>query len=158
LFWIILTAVTSLSYNVFTSYIITLFGLKSTLLALTIFNFIVTSIVVFKICRDKKIQKYYIKIKDIVALLIILLIVIFIGYKHYGFPIEIKYETTDPAVHYYFARTYYEEQSTPAGDLKTTMPGAYTNTGILFTVFSNWLEDIELYKIYIIFDLIILYS
>jgi len=157
LFWIILTAVTSLSYNVFTSYIITLFGLKSTLLALTIFNFIVTSIVVFKICRDKKIQKYYIKIKDIVALLIILLIVIFIGYKHYGFPIEIKYETTDPAVHYYFARTYYEEQSTPAGDLKTTMPGAYTNTGILFTVFSNWLEDIELYKIYIIFDLIILY-
>ena len=72
-----------------------------------------------------------------------------------GFPFEIKYETTDPAVHYYFARTYYEEQSTPAGDLKTTMPGAYTNTGILFVLFSNWIDEIDFYNIYIMFDLII---
>ena len=157
LFWIILTSVIVLCYNVFESYIITALKLKSTLLALTIFNFIVTILILLKICKDKRVQKYYIKIKDIIALAILLVLVSFIGYTHYGFPFEIKYETTDPAVHYYFARTYYEEQSTPAGDLKTTMPGAYTNTGILFVLFSNWIDEIEFYNIYIMFDLIILY-
>ena len=45
LFWIILTSVIVLCYNVFESYIITALKLKSTLLALTIFNFIVTILI-----------------------------------------------------------------------------------------------------------------
>lgn len=156
LFWIILTTVIMLCYNVFESCIITALKLKSSLLALTIFNFAVAVLIGIKIFKDKAIQKYYIRVKDILAILILLMLVIFIGYKNYGYHLDIKYETTDPAVHYNSARIYYEEQSTPAGDLKTTMPGAYTNTGILFTVFSNYMEEIDLYKIYIIFDITIL--
>lgn len=157
IFWILMTSVIALCYNVFESYIITALKAKSTLLTLTIFNFIVTIIIIFKICRDREIQKYYIKVKDIISVLILLVLVLAIGYKQFGIPFNIKYETTDPAVHYNFAKTYYEEQTTPAGDLKTTMPGAYTNTGILFTIFSGFIEDIELYKVYILFDLIILF-
>lgn len=159
LFWIILTLVISLCFNVFESYLITMAKLNSTLLIMSIVNLFISSFIIFRICKDKKIQKYYIKWKDVVALLILLVLVGVIGYKQYGIPFkfEIKYETTDPAVHYYYADTYYKNQQTPAGDLKTVMPGAYTNTGILFTIFSNYMEEVDLYKIYILFDLSILY-
>lgn len=157
IFWIVITLVESICYNVFASYIITMINFKSTLFALTLFNFLVYIFVLAKIYKDKEIQKYYIKIKDVIAVFILLMIVIFIGYKHYGYPINIKYETTDPAVHYNFANEYLKEQQTPAGELKTTMPGAYTNTGILFTIFENHMQTIELYQIYILFDLIILF-
>lgn len=157
LFWIVITLTVSLCYNVFFSYILTIIKLKSTLIALSIVNLLILSLIIFKIYKDKQIQKYYIKLKDIVALIILLVLVIFIGYKQYGKPLEIKYETTDPAIHYYYADTYYRNQQTPAGELKTTMPGAYTNTGILFTVFSDFISDINFYNIYIIFDISILY-
>lgn len=157
LFWIIITAVITLCYNVFESYIITIVKLKSTLPILAAVNLFISVFIILVSCKTKKIQKYYIKWKDIIALLILLVLVGIIGYKQYGPSLQIKYETTDPAVHYNFADKYYESQQTPAKDNKTTMPGAYTNTGILFTIFSGFMEEIELYKIYIMFDIVILF-
>lgn len=157
LFWLVLTAVITLCYNVFLSYILTMIRLKSTLIIMAGVNLVLAIILIVKMYKDKNIQKYYIRVKDIIAFVILFVLVCGIGYIQYGLSFEIKYETTDPAVHYNFAENYYEEQTTPAGEQKTTMPGAYTNTGILFTIFSNWLEDIELYKVFILFDLTILY-
>ena len=157
LFWFITTIVVNLCFNVFCSYIITLVHLKSTLVTLSVINTIISIFILYRVIKKKEIQKYYIKIKDIIVFAILLVLVLFIGYKQYGLPLEIKYETTDPAVHYDFAKTYYNSQSTPAGELKTIMPGAYTNTGILFTLFANYIGEMNLYKVYIICDIVMLY-
>ncbi|MBP3255728.1 MAG: hypothetical protein J6M60_04495 [Clostridia bacterium] len=157
LFWIVTSIVINLCFNVFCSFAVTLVHLKSTLVVLSIVNTVLSIVLLYRIIKKKEIQKYYIKVKDIIVFAILLILVLFIGYKHYGLPIQIKYETTDPAVHFDFAKTYYNTQSTPAGELKTIMPGAYTNTGILFTLFANYVGEINLYKVYIVIDVVMLF-
>ncbi len=164
LFWISATAVLFIPYNVITSYILTVIGLKCTLFSLAVVNALVLTILLISMLRKREIQKYYIKVKDIISVTLLLTLVVVIAYKQYGFPLQIKYETTDPGVHYNAAKTFYEQkvllcksEQTSYYNFKTFMPAAYVNTGILMQIFSGILDEVDMYMIYIIFDLIILF-
>lgn len=155
---ILLTIVLSLivfsTYNILLSIIFSILHLKYTLLALSIINFIISAVMTYMICAKKKIQKYTIKIVDIVFMIILLIVVIGIALIHYGFPFQIKYETTDPAVHFNMAKEFYDSKYLEWGSI---MPGAAVNTEILFDVFDFIIPQENFYYLYIVFDLIILY-
>jgi hypothetical protein len=114
--------------------------------------------------KNKKIQKYYIKISDIIFSILTLILVIFIAYKQYGFPFNIKYEITDGSTHYFFAQQFYEKStllySKSTDDFLGLynsgfrLPGAYINEGILFTLFDEVVPKTDLF---IIFDIFVLY-
>lgn len=154
LFWIILTSVILLSYNLLCGFLLLLLKLNITLITLSVINLIISVILILKIYKDKEIQKYYIKIKDIIVLLILLVTIGIIAYKQYGFPFVVKYETTDPAVHFSAAKELYQEKTLK---WNSSMPGASLNTAILFDLFDNVVSEQDFYCLYIIFDLIILY-
>lgn len=154
LFWTILTAVVFLAYNLFCGYILLLVKLKTTLVTFSVINLIISAILIRKIYKDKQMQEYYIKIKDVIILLLLLLTIVIIGYKQYGFPFKVKYETTDPAVHFHVAEEIYNEKTLK---WNCSMPGASLNTAILFDIFDFIVPEQDFYCLYIIFDLIILY-
>lgn len=154
LFWIILTMVLILAYNLLCGFVLLLVKLKTTLTTLSVINLIISAIMIRKICKDKQIQKYYIKIKDVIALLLLVVTIAIIGYKQYGFPFTVKYETTDPAIHFSAAKELYNEKTLK---WNCSMPGASLNTAILFDIFDFIVPEQDFYCLYIIFDLIILY-
>lgn len=141
-------------YNIFLSYVFLIFKIPYTLLALAIANIIVSSINTFIICRKKEMQKYFVRIKDIIFMVILLVVIIGIALTQYGFPFQIKYETTDPAVHFSVAREIYDTKSL---QWNGSMPAASINTEILFDTFDFIVPEYNFYYLFIIFDLIILY-
>lgn len=161
--WLNISWILILCYNIIVCLIYSLLGILCTILNLTIFNTVILLILGFVLLKNKKIQKYYIKIADIIYALIILSIVVFIAYEQYGFPFNIKYSITDASTHYFFAEQFYEKSTllyNDNGDILGTyqsnfrLPGAYVNEGILFKVFEGILLKID---IFILFDLCVLY-
>lgn len=142
------------AYNILLSFIFLIFNITYNLLALSIVNIILSGITTFEIYKKKEIQKYFIRIKDIIFMIILLAVVIMIALTQYGFPFEIKYETTDPAVHFLSTRNFYENKKLEWGGM---MPGAFVNTEILFDTFDFIVPNEDFYYLYIIFDLVMLY-
>ncbi len=153
-----------LCYNIFICLINTFAGVLCTLQNLSICNVFMIGILTAIILKQKKVQKYNLKIADLIYSTLLLILVIFIGYKQYGFPFNIKYEITDASTHYFFAEQFYEKSTLlynePTNDFLRIynsdfrLPGAYINEGILFKVFDKTALHID---IFIIFDLFILY-
>lgn len=162
--WFVITTVIILCYNTLVCLIHSFIDVASTLLNLSITNIMVSTILAVVLLKSKKIQKYYVKVFDIVFLVLLLLLVIFIAYKQYGFPFNIKYEITDGSTHYYYAEQFYEtsellykgKNNTPYGiyDSAFRLPTAYVNEGILFKIFDDAVLKVDLF---ILFDLFILY-
>lgn len=159
--WIIISIIILLGYNICICVILSLIKIKSTLLTLTLINGIVICGFVFKIYKDKKIQKYYINKNDIIPVIIIVIMFFCVVIKQYGIPFNIKYAITDGSTHYWVADEFYnysillyEENSDVMGYFgeEGFMPGAYINTGLLFKIFSPIVEEIDFYKLFIIFD------
>ena len=99
--WIII-----LCYNTLISVIYSLVGILCTLTNLSIANIIIIIVLSINLIKSKKIQKYYIKLQDIIFAVIILMLVIFIAYKQYGFELNISYKVTDGSTHYFFAEQW----------------------------------------------------
>ena len=162
--WITLTIVMLLVYNIFSCYILTLLNLKSSIENLSVINIIMIIIMAFKLYKDKENQKYFIDKKEMLFSAILLLFIFMIGYKQYGLPMQIKYQTTDPGVHYEASKQFAKQEQLLSKDtsntfyeFKTMMPGAYVNIGLLFNAFSDVISESHYYYLYIIFDLIILF-
>lgn len=151
---IVLSLILFSTYNILLSIIFSIFHLKFTLGALSVINIVLSAVMTYFICKKKKIQKYTVKIMDIIFMIILLVVVIGIAILHYGIPFAIKYETTDPAVHFNAAKEFYDTKYLEWGGM---MPGAAVNTEILFDVFDFIIPEESFYCLYIIFDLIILY-
>lgn len=163
-FWIILSLVMYLVYNVLVAYILSTVKIKCTLVSYTIINVAIIFILWYNIIIKKKIQRYYIKAIDVIVVALLFIITIMVGYKQYGIPLNIKYTTTDPAVHYMAAKEFYENSTLLSNvekdtlyDFKTFMPASYVNTGMLFKALDSHIEQLDFYKIYIVFDLICLF-
>lgn len=162
--WIAISAILMLCYNILICLICTFLGILCTLENLVICNTITIVILSTTLSKSKKIQKYYIKISDIIFSILLLILVIFIAYKQYGFPFNIKYNITDGSTHYFFAQQFYENSTLLYNETTDDilgmynsnfrLPGAYINEGILFKVFDNILLKTD---IFILFDLFILY-
>lgn len=141
-------------YNILLSFIFLIIKVPYNLLALSIANIIISGITTYLICRKKQIQKYFIRIKDIIFMIILLIVVVGIAITQYGTNFRIKYETTDPAVHFLATREFYETKTIEWGGM---MPGAFVNTAILFDTFDFIIPEEDFYSLYIMFDLIMLY-
>lgn len=162
--WLAISTIAILCYNIFICVVLSFINIQSTLLNLSICNIIVSGLLAVVLIKSKKIQKYYIKIFEVIFLIILLAIVIFIAYKQYGFPFKIKYETTDGSTHYYYAEQFYKtsellykgENNDIFGlyDSDFRLPGAYINEGILFKIFDYVTLKVDLF---VLFDLFIMY-
>lgn len=151
---IILQLILFTAYNIFIAIVFLILNVKYELWALSIVNVIISAINTYIICRKKEIQKYYIKFVDIAFLVILLIVVITIAITQYGIPFGIKYETTDPAIHFSSAKEFYETKELEWAGM---MPGAFINTEILFDTFDIIVEEENFYYLYITFDLVMLY-
>lgn len=141
-------------YNILIGLIFLIVKIPYSLLQLTIVNTIVSAIISVILFKKKEIQKYFIRIKDIIFMIILLILIVGFAITHYGTPFSIKYETTDPAIHFMWAKEFYNNKTLNWG---SNMPAAFLNTGLLFEVFENIVPEQNFYYIYIVFDLIILY-
>ena len=162
--WLTISAILIICYNILICLIYTFIGILCTLANLSVCNAITAVFFSIIIFNDKKIQKYYVKIPDVVFSVLLLIIVIVVAYKQYENPFNIKYKTTDGSSHYFLAEQFYEKTTLLYKDeiadfmdisnLGFKLPGAYVNEGILFKIFDGQVEKIDLF---IIFDLAVLY-
>ena len=152
-----------LCYNIFECYILNYFKIKLSLLNLSIVNYIIIIIGIIYLVRKREFQKYEVRQSDLIYSFLIGIIVIIIGGLHFGYPIEIKYETTDPAVHYRATQLFVENESLLNNiydeiyDFRSFKIGSYVNSGILTLIFADDKNDIENYKYFVIFDLFVLF-
>ena len=163
--WLAITSILIICYNILICLILTLIGILCTLTNLTICNAIMSGCLAGILVKNRKIQKYYLRISDLIYFTLLLILVIFIAYKQYGNPFNIKYGITDGSTHYHFAQQFSKKQTllynTATDDVLMIynsgfrLPGAYVNEGILFSVFNKVLHTVD---IFIIFDLFVLYT
>ncbi len=64
---------------------------------------------------------------------------------------------TDAAAHFDAAEEFYHKEALLLKDGKYMMPGAYSNSGILFKVLAPWIGEMNLYHVFICFDIMILF-
>lgn len=164
LVWGTITVLLILCYNVFICYVLSLFRIECNLMVLSLINLIVSILIGIKIKKDGEIQKYEIKINDILFAILLFLIVIIVTFINFGLPFNIKYETEDPAFHYLASLEFYKNSTllnyVEPGQIfnfQTFMPAAYVNTGLLFKAFSSFMTEMDFYKIFIAFDIFTLY-
>ncbi len=162
--WLAVTMMLILCYNVLVCTIYTFIGILCTIPNLIVANIIVVLALLTILIKNKKIQKYYIKKLELAYVALFLILVIFIGYKQYGFPLNLKYKTTDASSHYYFADQFSKKSTLlykgnvddvlGVANPDFRLPGAYVNEGILFKIFGEKIQNTDLF---IIFDLSMIY-
>ncbi len=151
-----------LCYNTFISYVFTIIHIPITLVTLSTLNILLSLLFLIKILKTKSIQKYYFEKRDIIFITILLIFVCGICYSNFKIPFSIKYLTTDSSIHYISAKEFYLNDSLllNVDNIKTAnamMPGAYSNIGILFKTFAPLIGEMNLYKVFIIFDIVMLF-
>lgn len=137
-------------YNIITCMLLKVLKIPITLLSLSIVNVITSIIIIFIIIKHKKIQKYYISIKDIIAIILIIIIGLIIAYINFGYPFKISYVTIDAANHYKMSTDFYKTGEIEIGSI----PGAYINLGIIFKIFLELFGSFNGYKLFIICEII----
>lgn len=159
---IIISFVLILASNIIVCTILSFIEIKTTLVSLSVINIILSLIFGYKIKKDKKMQKYFINIIDILAIILIILIGITVTLIRFGPTIEIKYRVTDAETHFYAANDFYtfskllqEKNTDTLGmfNLKAIAPGAYINTGIFFKILDKLVTRTYFCKLYFIFDI-----
>ncbi len=159
---IAITMVLFLCYQTFISYVCTMLHIPITLLSLSIINSIVSVLLVGRMIYKKEIQTYKFDLRDIIFIIVLAFVVYLVSYCDFGMPWNIKYLTTDSAIHYISAREFYENESLllTVDNIETSnamMPGAYSNIGILFKAFVPFVGEMNLYQVFIGFDIITLF-
>lgn len=152
--------------NIIISIITYLLGIKCSVELLSGMYFFLLIPIIYKILKEKRIQLLYISLQDIIFGILSGILIITIMIKQYGMPLNIKYETTDASTHFSAAISFMNDETLLLKDnsklgeefgFDKLMFGSYVNTGIFISTFSNFLPQMELYKLYIIFDMIILW-
>lgn len=137
-------------YNIVICMILTLFKINIDLIYLSIFNYIVMLYLAYKLIKTKTIQKYFIRKKDILAILIITGISLIISYINFGFPFNISYVQVDASNHYGRITDFFQNGEIEIGSI----PGAYINYGIIFKLFFNSENSFDGYNIFIILEIL----
>ena len=149
--WLVINIVLLFSYNTLVCYIYTTLNITINLISLSIVNYILSILFIITIKNSGR-QKYIFHKKDLIIIGIIALIALLFAYLNFGFPLNIKYVMTDSAVHYYATNNFFQSESLLIKSGSEMMPGAYSNAGILMKVFSQYIGFVELYKVFICFD------
>ena len=156
--WLILSAITYLGYNISICMIFGALNITTNLLFLSIVNLIITALFIIKIYKNKEIQKYDIRKRDVFAIIICVAI---IGYMSKNqirpFDLTVANASVDVSMHYSAATNFADNMKilskidNKTGYNFTTMQtGAYINTGILMSI----VRSIKpLYKEYVTFKI-----
>ena len=147
--WIVINTVLLLAYNTFICYLLSMINISINLLTLSIINYVL-SILFVLIISKKGMQNYSFDKNDLIVIGIMLLFTIVIVMVRFGIPLNIDYIATDSGAHYHAANQFYQSDKLNEG---TMMPGAYSNAGILMKVFAPFVEFVDLYNVYICFDI-----
>ena len=137
-------------YNIIECLTLRIFTKSIELLPLTIINFIISALILYKIIKDKEIQKFYILKKDIFAVLTIIIITLIVLFLNFGMPFKISFICTDASNHYEMATDFYR-----TGEIKIgSIPGTSINYGLVFKVFFKFIDTFDGYKVFIILEMI----
>lgn len=161
---IIVTIIIYLCYNSVVAYLLNVVGIKINLVSMSTINILVSIIVwgvqILKL-RRVKIQKYYINLKEIFIIILILIINIPILYKEFGIFDNFRFISTDATMHAGVAKEFYKTQQlvTSLDGIQAVNPtfliGGYVNLGMILQTFLPIVGEFQVYRIYIIFDVLI---
>ncbi len=143
-------------YNTFVCYVLTFFAILCKFWILATINIIVSLVIGFPIIKNKEIQKYTYNKLDLLYIAIIIITLLAIAYKNFGFPFNINYISGDPAHHYLTAIKFAKEETLMPnaelddvyGDLCARKPASYVNSGLLMKCFCNDFNPIDCYYIF----------
>ena len=162
--WFILSLIAYLAFNIAICMIFGVLNVTTNLLFLSIVNLIVCLGFIFKIFKDKEIQKFEIRKRDFLSILIVIFIVCYIAIDQYK-PLAktMANASVDASMHYSAATNFADNMKILAKidnqtgyNFKTMQTGAYINTGIFINVVRNILPEFKDYVSMKIFEMGIL--
>lgn len=155
----ILSAICYLAFNILICMSFGVLNITTNLLFLSIADLLVAAGLGFKIYKDKKIQEFEIRIKDILGAIICLGIVCYMAVSQYA-PLSktVANASVDACMHYSAATNFADEMkvlakidNTTGYNFKTMQTGAYINTGIFMNIVRSvipmW-EDYVAFKVF----------
>lgn len=160
----ILTIIIYFCYNPVISLILNIIGIKINLISMTIINFfIILMIYAINIIKYRKIkiQTFYINKIDFLVFIIILIVNIPIIFNEFGIFNNFRFISTDATMHACVAKKFYETQQlvTSLENIEAVNPtfliGGYVNLGMIMQTFLPIIGEVQIYKLYIIFDVLI---
>lgn len=98
-----------ISYEVlccFTTGIMTILHIDANIYTVSVCNILLSVLLFGNIVKNKSIQKYYIKIEDIIFIAVYLMIILFIWLKRYTPDLLLRFETSDPGTHLKMAMNF----------------------------------------------------
>ena len=148
-----------LAYQTLECIILSYINISISLNILSIINLIAIFLLTIVI-KKKGIQSFKIEKKDFLAIIILLVLVSTISYYDVGKIEDIRYYSTDASIHYIAAKEFYQndkllyktEGTETAGQM---MPIAYTNVGLIFKTLEPIIGEMNFYRAFILFDIII---
>ena len=164
LFSIVINSILLIGYNIVICTVMYFISIKSTLLNLSICNLIFSIIPIVNIIKSKKIQKYYIKLIDVIAFIIIIALAFTVIFANYSFPIKIKHAVTDATTHFFAADDFYRYSTLLPREnsdkinwigISHIMTGAYINNGIFLKLFDGIISETYFCQLYFLFDILI---
>ncbi len=162
--WIILSLISYLGFNIFICMLFGAMNITTNLLFLSIINLIVSLGFGFKIFKDKKIQQFEIRKKDLIAIIVSVFIVCYMAVNQYK-PLAktMANASVDSSMHY-SATTHFADNmkilskidNQTGYNFKTMQTGAYINTGIFMNVVRSIFPAFKDYVTFKIFEMGIL--
>ncbi len=160
----ILSFICFLAYNIAVVMIFGNLNFTTNLVFLCVFNFIVSIILFIKIFKDKVVQRYEFRVRDFIAMVVVLLIVGYISYKQYRtFDLTVANGSVDASMHYSAASTFADYMKPLSKvdhgmgyNFTTMQTGAYINNGIFMNIMRHLRPEYKEYVTFKIFEIGIL--
>ena len=158
LLWIFISVIIYMGYNSIIVYLLSQLNIHSTLFLRSLINIIISIIMII---ASKKKQKYYIDIKDIAVIVMLLCLSLIIFKQRFTFNFSINFVMNDAAAHFSFAKAFM------ANDIyDSSMHNIYyaistrgmffgsINAGTFMELFKPLTGDFYLFKNFIIFEML----
>ena len=150
-----------LCYQTILAYFLDLVKIPISLLTMGTINTIIFAVLIgITIFKKKQIQKYTIKMQDIVFLIIMLIINIPILYKEFGVLENFRYTSTDSVMHCQSAITFskgdflLDSMTNWEAINPTFMIAGYVNSGMFMKALVGFIGEFNLYKVYMFMDIL----
>lgn len=148
-----------LAYQTLECILLSYINIPISLNILSIINLVAIFLLTIVI-KKKGVQSFKIEKKDFLAIIILLVLVSTISYCDVGKIEDIRYYSTDASIHYIAAKEFYQndkllyktEGTETSGQM---MPIAYTNVGLIFKTLEPIIGEMNFYRAFILFDIII---
>lgn len=162
--WCIFSGIAYLGFNIAVCMIFGVLNITTNLLFLSVADLIVSGLFGFKIYKDKGIQSFEIRKRDIVAIFICLAIIGYMGKTQYR-PLDrtVANASVDVSMHYSAATNFADNMKVLAKidnktgyNFTTMQTGAYINTGIFMSIMRDLKPDYKEYATFKIFEMAVL--